>query len=750
MARGVPYEAFDPGITGNERAVANRFRAQSHQEQQEFERGGGYQPALFRVRVYEPTGEVREEYQYMSALAEDRPHAARERYTAYLTTGDYRRKKLEADCWSAAFFWPLAENTAWALTYGEFQRLRDEGPEALPPEALEQIQALAEQYRFFHWHLEFPDVFGTTADGRQPTGAEHPPSAGGRPSAAGFDVVLGNPPWERIKLQEKEFFAERDGRIAEARTAAERGKLIRALPQTNPALHAAYAATLRGSVATAHFLRTCRRFPLASGGDVNTYAVFAELARQLLAPVGRAGIIVPLGIATDYTYRDFFADLVESGQLVSFYDFENREGIFPGVHRNYNFALTTLIGADLPRGEAEFAFFMTQFDHLQDTQRRFTLSSEDLALISPNTRTCPIFNTRRGAELTRRIYHACPVLHNEQTGENPWGVHFFTMFHMANDSHFFRTQEDMESQGFAMEGNRFVSGEDAYLPLYEAKMMHQFEHRHGTYEGQPPAEVRKGYCRDLSATERVDPSVLAHPRYWVESREVEKRTGEHTGERRWLIGFRDVTRAVDRRTAQFAVLPWAGVGHTVSLAFVSGEFPKRRICGLLANFDTFVLDFAARQKMGGIHFSYFIVRQLPIFPPDYYTSDLLDFIVPRVVELTYTAWDLQPFAQDILDEVGPETWARWFADAPVHTGPPPAWAKEATPAPFVWDEERRAHLREELDGLYAHLYGLTREELAYVLDTFPIVRRKDEKRWGEYRTKRMVVEKYEAPVGQFG
>jgi len=116
--------------------------------------------------------------------------------------------------------------------------------------------------------------------------------------------------------------------------------------------------------------------------------------------------------------------------------------------------------------------------------------------------------------------------------------------------------------------------------------------------------------------------------------------------------------------------------------------------------------------------------------------------IPRAVELTYTAWDLQPFAQDILGEVGPETWARWFADAPVHTSPPPE-GQPTTPAPFVWDEERRARLRAELDGLYAHLYGLTRDELAYILDTFPIVRRKDEERYGEYRTKRLVLEQYD-------
>jgi hypothetical protein len=155
------------------------------------------------------------------------------------------------------------------------------------------------------------------------------------------------------------------------------------------------------------------------------------------------------------------------------------------------------------------------------------------------------------------------------------------------------------------------------------------------------------------------------------------------------------------------------------------------------------LDYVLRQKFNSQALNFYILNQLPVLPPDRYTSDLLDVIVPRVVELTYTAWDLQPFAQDVLDEVGEETWARWFADASVHDSPPPSWAAGDTPAPFVWDEERRAALRAELDALYAHLYGLTRDELAYILDTFPIVKRKDEAQYGEYRTKRMILEKYE-------
>ena len=455
MAAGIPHQAFDPQIVGNERATASAVRRRNREEE------AGQLPLGWQVTVIE-TREDLKRWRRLSQLAEEQPKVARERYAEYIMGSDHCRRKLEADFWTAAFFWPLTgqkpgflEKPGFFPTHGEFQRLREEGPAALPPEALAQVEALAEQYRFFHWHLEFPDVFLPSPSQEPVLSKAKEEGPGVR--VGGFDVMLGNPPWERIKLQEKEFFAERKQAIAEARTAAERSKLIRALPRTNPALHAAYATALRGSEATAHFLRASGCFPLTSGGDVNTYAVFAELARHLLAPAGRAGIIVPLGIATDYTYRDFFADLVESGQLVSFYDFENREGIFPGVHRNYNFALTTLTGAGLPRGEAEFAFFMARIDHLQDEERRFTLSSADLALINPNTRTCPIFNSHRDADLTRKVYRTCPVLHNEQIEENRWSIRFFAMFHMTNDSHLFPHTAEPGDTGFRTRGQPFCA-----------------------------------------------------------------------------------------------------------------------------------------------------------------------------------------------------------------------------------------------------------------------------------------------------
>lgn len=432
MADGIPYEAFALGISGDDRETAKAIRARNRDERREMEESPAYQMA-FRVTVYEPGGAVRQEYVTIGDMAEDDPHEARERYLAYLADDDLRRRKLEADCWTAAFFWPLtrsdpkkpgfSEKPGFYPTYAEFVRLQAEGPAALPTEALVQIEALARRYRFFHWHLEFPDVFGEEERG-------------------GFDVVLGNPPWERIKLQEKEFFADRDPAITEARTAAARRRLIKQLPKTNPTLHAAYSAALRDSEAVSHYLRDSGRHPLTSSGDINTYNVFAGLARQIMSQAGRTGLILPTGVATDYANREFFSDLVIHNQLLSLCDFENRRGIFPEVETNMRFCLLTLCGSGAE--EMEFSFGLYSVDEMDDPERVYALTPPDFLLMNPNTRTCPVFRTRRDAEVTRKLYGSTPVLVNEQASEDPWAVRFFAMFHMTNDSSHFLTREELE------------------------------------------------------------------------------------------------------------------------------------------------------------------------------------------------------------------------------------------------------------------------------------------------------------------
>ncbi|MCE2471345.1 MAG: restriction endonuclease [Anaerolineae bacterium] len=249
---------------------------------------------------------------------------------------------------------------------------------------------------------------------------------------------------------------------------------------------------------------------------------------------------------------------------------------------------------------------------------------------------------------------------------------------------------------------------ERYLPLYEAKMMHQFTHRWATY--QP-----NGKTRDMTLDELRDADAVPLPRYWVDEREVEARL-EHW-DRGWLLGFRDVTNTTNERTGIFSVIPISAVGHAMPLMYVAEA--DNLIPAILSGFDNLPFDYSARQKVGGIHLTYGYLKQLPVIPSHTYTPALLDFIRPRVLELTYTAWDLQPFARDL-----------------GYDGPP-----------FVWDDERRFLMRCELDALYFRLYGIERADVDYIMDTFPIVKRKDKAAQGEYRTKRVILELYDQMAG---
>jgi hypothetical protein len=212
------------------------------------------------------------------------------------------------------------------------------------------------------------------------------------------------------------------------------------------------------------------------------------------------------------------------------------------------------------------------------------------------------------------------------------------------------------------------------------------------------------------------------PRYWVPEREVAARLAGRW-DRGWLLGWRDICRNTDERTVIASVLPRVGVGHKFPLFVLSDATIDLASC-LYANLCSFVLDYVARQKLGGTSLTYFYLKQFAVLPPSKYTYDCAwvergrtaDWLLPRVLELTYTAWDLEPFAKDM-----------------GYHGPP-----------FRWDPERRFLLRCELDAAFFHLYGIGREDVAYIMDTFPIVRRKDEAAHGEYRTKRVILELYDA------
>lgn len=585
---GIPYEAFptkSKSRSGDDGETSKAFREKTKTERKESKEGQGVQMGAFESAVTTDP-HVAYEAGDFEQVAQEKPKQARQIYAEYEKNEERRQAKLEADMYTAAFFWLMPEGTEWAPTYGELFRLQREGPGAIPDEQQKRVEEMAGDYNFFHWHLEFPDVFGENGEG-------------------GFDVVLGNPPWERIKLQEKEFFATKAPAIAAAQTASKRSDMIEALKETGDPLYDEYQRAQHYSEALSTYLRESGRYDLTAVGDINTYQIFAGLVRQIVGEDGRVGAIVPSGIATDYYTQDYFNAIVDKRELVSLYDFENREEIFHGVHRSYKFCLLTLTGQGAPERTIDFAFFLTQAEQLSEEDRHFTLTREELYTINPNTGTCPTFRSKRDAELTKKLYAAAPVLINETEEANPWGISFLRMFDMSNDSSLFRTREELEEEGFAMQGNRFVRSEKVYLPLYEGKMFHQFNHRLADVEVTDNVG-RAGQPKLIPEEERGKTTRLAQPRSWVSHSNVKNKLGGYSY--RWYVGFKNVTSPTNERTFLSTVLPPSAVSNSVPLIISKSDIGSPSLSVLVAGVNSFVHDFAVRQKIGNNNLNFYLVK----------------------------------------------------------------------------------------------------------------------------------------------
>ena len=552
---------------------------------------------------------------------------------------------------------------------------------------------------------------------------------------SGFDCILGNPPWETVQLNEVEWFQSRNAEIAAAQGDG-RKQRIKGLQISDPPLYSAYREALRGFEALSSFLGSSGRYPLCGRGKINLYSVFAESMRDGVSPIGRVGCIVPSGVATDDTTKFFFQDLVDRASLASLFDFENAAPIFEGVHRSYKFSCLTL-RAPAPDAKtaalapaAEFVFFAHKVEDLTDERRRFTLTRDEIALVNPNTKTCPIFRTKVDAELTKYIYRRVPVLVKEATDttpeENPWGVEFKQgLFNMTSASDLFRTREQLEKDGWRLRGNVFERGAEKYLALYEAKMVHHYDHRWATYEGTE--------TRDTTEAERADANRVSLPRYWVPAVEVAGRLAGRWNHE-WLLGWRDITSPTNERTVIAGVMPKSAVGHTLPLMLCM-DLNAEIGATLAATLASFAFDFTSRQKIGGTHVTYHILNQLPVLRLSQLSHEL-EFSSFRTLELSATADDMSPFSRDLWPE----------GDGTV----------------FRYDPERRFEIRCELDAAFFHLYLGTaddwrakaspellkslptpRDAVAYIMETFPIVKKKDIAAHGVYRTKERILALYD-------
>ncbi|SCE87743.1 Methyltransferase domain-containing protein [Micromonospora matsumotoense] len=694
LKRGIPDEAFKP-IEGDDKKHAKNLEKQNAKERV----GQGSLFDLDQGTKVANTAFAQGLRRIADAPSDDLGDVRQQEsaYRAWEKSAEYVRALHVADAWCAAFMWRKTADAPTAVTYKVLRALENPEAAAASQATHHEIVRLREQYRFFHWHLEFPEIFKVSQSG----GATDPVTGW----ACGFDCLLGNPPWDQVQVDGREFFAIRRSDIAEALNLAARNRMIRKLEGEDPELFAAFVDEKRKNDGFKHFVHSSARFPLTAYGRLNTYSLFAEHIRSITKPSGHSGQVVPSGIATDSFNQHFFNDLVISESISAFYDFENRDGLFPAVHSGMKFAVLSLARGG---SAAKFAFFLRDPAELGDADRVFTLTRDEIGLLNPNSGTCPIFRSRRDAEINLGVYRKTPIFIRDAAsagaGGNPWGVKLQLMFMMSSVSEIFADAESLRLAGATLRGNNYVSRSATHLPLYEAKMVGSYDHRAADVKKSDTAAVRQNQPSYLSPAEHEDPNRMAIPMSWVSEHEVVKRIGNS----RWLAAFCDVTSPTNERTVIASMVPRVAAGDTLPVMICKDSHL------LVSNFNSFAFDYLARQKVAGLHLRFTYVKQLPVIDPAV-ASVHREFIEARVLELTYTAYDMTSFASGIGD----------------------------TGSPFVWNEQRRRVMRAELDALYFHLYGISRDDVNYIMEAFPIVKRKDEVKCGTYRTKELVLIEYD-------
>ena len=695
LKTGIPAAAYKP-LPGDDKNVAKELAARNRAELKKF----SHEREKGQMVFVGEAGNLAASFAQIDAMPENtlaEIETKRIAHEKYLAGAASNRLLAAANLFTAAFLlpkradsdesapklatnhYPLATNVPTTGNIIAF--LTDDIAYTPPtPEMLAAARETCRAADVLHWPLAFPSIF----------------------AKGGFDIILTNPPWDQMQVSEEEFFATRDPSIATL-AGAVRKAAIAELKDANPMLWNQFNSAVQFQAKGNHFVSASGRFTLSNVGKLNLYSVFTELVMSIRNPEGRAGLVVPAGICSDNSTQKLFAAMVNGKMLEAVLSFENEEFLFPAVHHSYKFSLLTLGKAET----TDFTFFNRRVSTLADERRHFTLTAEDFALINPNTFTAPIFRTKFDAELAKSIYRRVGVFVNEGSiGGNPWKVEFsLGLFNTTTASSLFEGTPSSES-----------------FPLYEAKMVHQFDHRWATFDN---GEIE---VRATSNEEKARVDFEPNPRYWVKQKYVLEKFSSKLPA--FFIGWRDITNAIAVRTDIASVIPLSAVADTFMLCHFHDE--ALPLACLLGDMNSLVHDWCARQKVGGIHLKIFTKKQIPTLAPSAYSQDDIDFIVPRVLELTYTSRSL-----------------KGWAEALGYEG-----------EPFVFDPERRAILRAELDARYAKLYGLDEQELRYILDptdvygedypseSFRVLKEKEIAEFGEYRTRDLTLEAWRAAEAQ--
>lgn len=678
LAQGVPDAAFKE-LEGDDKEIAAATRKLNKKERT--------QRGIYESGVSLPNSELAERRAHLVALA-DVPDAVRTQAKAWQWYDRSHHQlvlqRTQADAWCAAFVWNLVEDGPEAPTTAIVHGLAT-SPNTQPERTRAEIARLAREYAFFHWHLEFPEVFPVTGDTRLSTRNDG--------WSGGFSCVLGNPPWDRIAFEDETFFSQWAPEVLATDTTHQRKEAIQALLVDDSETRKAYYRARRRVNDTSLLVGESGRYPLTARGRLTTQGPFAELATRLVRPEGRLGMILPTGVFTDVPMKDFWEHLVNGQMIRMLVDFENRREIFQNVHRSYKFALFAATATRTTVGHRKeslrVGIFFEDPAELENPDRLYEVPLDALTLLNPKTKQLPLCRTARDAEILLRLTKAAqpglPV--------RPW-------------------------VGFTSEGHsKYFESEasPSNTPIWEGKMIHKYDAAFATYRGVSSVEKRAGKPQSVATTAKADE---IEARHYCPSDIVDQFLERRDEKNQWVYGVRDYVRSTDEYTAIATALPRSVPVQPLNGFSVAGG-PQQGAWALAA-INSLAYDFAAKQKTPGQHFNVTIMSQIPV---PAVVAEWLPFIVHRVAELSCTNTSLNDFGV--------------------------ALGISRTSLPFHWHDGRRAQLRADIDALFFHLYGLTQDDVTHVLGQLSVLRRKEEKSFGEFRTGRLTLAAFERLAPNF-